>query len=134
MANFPIYNASNRPLPNNSGTLPEVDETLANWFQSMTFEQVGKIVNNVFQVVETPTTFSFLGVWQPSQPSELEMRAQGQRKWQWFSVHSWPGVPLEPDDVINYLGVQYRVMSMNDYTLYGFIEYRLINDYSGAGP
>jgi hypothetical protein len=130
----PIFNANSVPLNQNSGTMPDVSGALQNWFQPMQFTQVAKVVNSVFQLSETPTTYAFMGVWQPAQPSNLEIKLQGQRKWKWFTVHASPGIPLSPDDVVNYLGVQYRVMSMNDYTLNGYIEYRLINDYTGSGP
>jgi len=131
---MPIQNAKDIPLANNTGTLPNMGDAILNWFQKMTFEQVAKVVNGLFQVSETATSFSFMGVWQSAQPTQLEMQAQGQRKWNWWTCHSQPNVPLNVDDVITYLGIQYRVMSKIDHTLYGYIEYRLINDYTGVSP
>lgn len=129
----PIFNAKDRPLNANTGGLPNVGDTLQGYFQPMIFTQVTKTVVD-FVAVETPTNFTFMGVWQPYSPRQLLMRPEGERKWKWFICHAEPGVPLDPDEVITYLGEQYRIMEQTDYTLYGYIEYHLINDYTGSGP
>lgn len=128
-----IFNAKNLLLNHNSGTLPEVADTIMDWFQPMTFEIVTKAVVG-FQLKETPTSISFQGVWQPYQPRELDMQAHGQRKWGWYRLHALPGIDLLTDDVVIYLGIQYRVLSKLTYKLYGYDEYKLLVDYTGSGP
>lgn len=130
---IPIQNAKDKLLTQNTGTMPNVSGAIQNWFQPMTFVVVEKAVEG-FQNVETPTNIDFLGVWQPMTAQQLSMKPEGQRKWKWFTVHTQPGVPLDPDDVVTYLGTQYRVMQKLDYTLDGYIEYHLIDDYEGSGP
>ncbi len=128
-----IQNGKNTPLNANTGTLPYVGDALLNWFQPMVFGVVTKTVEN-FQAVETQQQLSFQGVWQPYSDRQLSLKSEGERKWSWYTCHSDPSLSLEPDMVIVYLGVQYRVMSQKDYRLYGYLEYHLIQDYTGAGP
>ena len=130
---IPISNAKNRPLTANSGTLPYVGDTLLNYFQPMTFNQVGKIVDN-YLLEETSNPIDFRGVIQPFGARQLIMKPEGQRDLKWWMLHADPSCTLEPDQVVSYQGVQYRVRSQNDYGLYGFVMYELTEDYTGAGP
>lgn len=127
----PIFNANQLTLPQAVGTLPDVNCGLLNWFQQLTFEQITKTTVN-FQVVETPTIISFLGVWQPFSPQQLFLKSEGQRAWKWFTCHAEPNAPLVPDDIVIQAGVNYRVMKKLDYKAYGYIEYQLIEDWDGA--
>lgn len=128
-----IPNGKNTPLDARAGTVPDVSDAMFDWFQPMTFEPVGKVVSG-FQVVETATPVNFLGVWQPLTERALQLKPEGQRAWSWFWVHAEPSLVLEVDDVVQYLGVQYRVMTHKDYRLYGYVEYHLVTDWTGSGP
>lgn len=128
-----ISNAKDTPLNANSGTVPNVSGAILNWFQPMTFTTTVQTIVG-FQVVDTPTDISFFGVWQPFTAQQLAIKPQGERDWLWFTVHAQPGLILTPDQLITYLGVQYRVKEKLDYQLYGYIEYHLIDDYTGSGP
>lgn len=128
-----IFDAADRPLNQNTGGLPDVSGALANWFQPLTFTSVTKTIVN-FDLVEVPTEYVFQGVWQPMSEQKLKMMPEGQRKWRWFTVHAEPGLALDPDEVITYLGEQFRVMGKLEYKLYGFNEYHLANDYTKSGP
>lgn len=130
---IPIQNAKDKTLTQNTGTMPNLVQALANWFQPMTFTTIVKIVEG-FQSVETPTSVDFRGVWQPFTAQQLMMKPEGQRKWKWFTVHAETGLVLEPDEVVSYLGTQYRVKDKIDYTLDGYVEYHLIEDFTGSGP
>lgn len=128
---IPILNGSDTLLSANSGTVPNVSGALENWFQPMTFSKVTKATVN-YKVEEVFSVIDFLGVVDPgTQP--LLIRPDGQRVWQDFTCYTQIGVPLNPDDVILYQGVQYRVKAKRDYTLYGYISYELGQDYTGSG-
>lgn len=129
----PIFNAGDQPLNFNSGTVPDVSGAMLNWFQPLTFTTIVKTVIN-FQVVETPTDVTYLGVWQPFTEKQIMYKPEGQRAWSWYWLHAEPGLILKPDDVVTYLGVQFRVRSQKDYRLYGYVEYQLTEDYIGSGP
>ena len=130
----PIFlNGKNTPLNANTGGVPDVGDALLEWFQPMTFGVVTKTTQN-FQVVETVVETSFRGVIQPLSGRSLAMKPEGQRQWKWIQVHSDPCLILKTDQIIVYLGTQYRVMSQQDFRLYGYVRYELANDYTGSGP
>lgn len=130
---MPISNAKDTPLGANSGTVPNVSGAMQGWFQPMQFTRVTKTVEN-FVVVETAETINFRGVWQPLSARQLSMKPEGQRSWKWFKVHAEIGTILVPDEVITYLGNQYRVEAHADFSLYGFVDYDLVEDFTGSGP
>lgn len=114
-------------------TLPDVSDSLLEWFQPMNFIMIAKS-DVAFQAIETPTTIAFRGVWQPLTGQQLYMKPEGQRAWKWFMCHATQNLALDPDDVIGCRGVSYRVMSKKDYTNYGYIEYHLVEDYLVVAP
>lgn len=126
-------NGSSVPLSVNAGSMPDVSDALMDWFQPMTFTLVTTEVD-AFQAVETPVNFSFQGVWQPFTPEMLMIKPEGQRSWKWFTCHAQPALILNNDDVILYLGTQFRVMQKMDWKLDGYVEYHLVEDYAGSGP
>lgn len=128
-----IKNAADIPLDQNIGNLPDVSSALLNWFQPMTFVQITKKMVN-FQLVESAKRTFFQGVMQPFTPQQLTMKPEGQRAWNWYQLHAETSLVLVPDEVVQYLGQQYRVKTKRDYTQYGYIEYELILDYVGSGP
>lgn len=128
-----IKNAKNTPLSANSGTVPDMGGALLDWLQPMTFGVVTKTVVNS-QVVEVEADTAFRGVIQPFSDRQLMLKPEGQRAWSWYWVHSDPSLVLTVDSTITYLGRQYRVMSLRNYSLYGYREYHLVQDYSGSGP
>lgn len=129
----PLHNASDVPLSSNPGTLPNMSDAVGNWFQLTVFEKVVKTIVN-FVVVETTVPVEFQGVVQTFTPRQLMMKPEGQRRWKWKSVFCYPNVPLSPDDVIIYEGIQYRVMASNDFKQYGYWEFHIQSDYTGSGP
>jgi hypothetical protein len=121
------------PNSGNFSPVPQVQGAMLNYFQNMQFVVVEKSVEG-FQNAEVGTEINFRGVFQPAGPRVLQMKPEGQRTWKWFIVHSNRELPLQPDDVIDYKGVQYRVKSDKNYALYGYYEYEIIEDWTGAGP
>jgi hypothetical protein len=113
--------------------LPQVSAGMLNWFQPMDFGLITKTVDN-YQNHESVELIHFRGVWQPFTANQMQMKPIGQRSWSWFMLHSDPSLILKNDDVIEYLGIQYRVMENNDYTKYGYFEYHLVEDFIGSGP
>lgn len=113
--------------------MPDVSGALQDWFQAMTFGVVTKTVVN-FQVVEDKVDFTFQGVWQPLSGRRLQMKPEGQSTWNWFLLHAEPALVLALDSVVIYLDIQYRVMAQKDYRLNGYVEYELVNDWTGSGP
>lgn len=128
-----IQNGANTPLNAQSGSLPQMGGALISWFQPMVFSVVTKQTVG-FQVVETMTDVSFRGVIQPAKSRALMMKPEGQQAWTYYTVHADPSLKLNVDDVIRYLTKQYRVLELKDYTQYQYVEYNLVEDYTGSGP
>jgi hypothetical protein len=128
-----IQNGANVPLNFQQGTVPNMSESLTDWFQVMTFTKIVKTVVG-FQVLETPTDITFMGIMQPYTGRQLAMLPEGQRVWNWQTLHSQPVLTLFPDDVVTWQNMQVRIMSRKDYALYSYIEYSLVLDYINSGP
>ncbi len=128
-----ILPTANRPLFTRAGSVPDVSGALQEYFQPMVFTPVAKIVEG-FQVAETGNPITFQGVIQPYQERQLMLLPEGQRAWTWFLLHADISLKLNVDDVVNYNGQQTRIMGRKDFSLYGYIEYRLCQDYTGSGP
>lgn len=129
----PLHNAKDVDLQQNSGSLPNMADTIANWFQQLVMEKITKTISN-FQVVETSTPLNFQGVVVTDPSRKLVMSPNGQRVWKVKTIYTWPTVQLAPDDVVLYEDVQYRVMAGEDFKQYGYVSYHLIQDYTGSGP
>jgi len=128
-----LNNAKDVPLNANSGTVPDMADTMMDWFQLMTFGVITKTVS-AFQLVEDVVNVTFHGVIQPLSGRQIEMKPEGQRQWNWIMVHSDLTLKLEIDDIIIYLGKQYRVQNSKDYSLYKYFYYELVEDWEQAGP
>jgi hypothetical protein len=128
-----IANGANRPLFDKSGTVPDLSGALQDYFQNMTFDQITKTTKD-FQVVETTTPVNFRGVIMPLSDRQLFLKPEGQRAWTWFLLYSDPVLQLNVDDVVLWKGVQTRVMALKDWGLNGYIEYHLVQDWTGSGP
>lgn len=128
-----IGNGRNVPINVDTGTIPDVGQALTDWFQPMVFTRVVKEVVD-FQDVETPEDIEFRGVIQPYTERQLVLKPEGQRAWSWLWLHADPVLTLQVDEVVEYLGVQTRVMSRKNYGIYGYVEYELVQDWTGSGP
>jgi len=133
MSNGILINASNVLLGTINPNLPQMTGTLNDWFMPMVFSRVTKTVV-AGQAVETMTEVNFRGVIQPLKNRDLMLKPEGQRSWTYQWLHAEPGLDLNTDDVITFQGKQTRVVAVKDYRLYGYIEYQLVQDYTGAGP
>ncbi len=128
-----ISNAKNRPINVQTGTIPNVENGMRNWFQPMVFELVTKSVVD-FQALETGTEINFRGVIQPLSGRVLALKPEGQRAWNWLQVHSDPVLLLNVDEIINYRGKHFRIMARKDYELYGYVYYEMQSDWLGSDP
>ena len=128
-----IQNASNIPLNDKAGMVPNMIGGMMNYFQPMTFTLVTQAVSAGFEN-STGVEVAFSGVIMPHKPSQLEIKQQGERTWTWWEVYADPQLKLKTDDCVIYHEKQYRVMSFQDYRLYNYVSYVLIEDYLNAGP
>jgi hypothetical protein len=110
------------------GSIPNVQDAMMDWWQDMSFNLVTK-TTVAFKVVETITAINFRGVINPFTGRQLMIKPEGQRAWRWFEVFSDPALQLKPDDILVYNGIQTRVMYLGDWSIYGFMQYHLVQDW-----
>lgn len=123
-----IFNANTKTLDQITPNLPNMSGVLTDWMQTIIFNMIKKTTDN-FQVVETEKQIVFQGIVENLKPTDLEMKPEGQRKWRWISVWATPELELEIDDRFSYQHVNYRVMSKNDWTAYGYASFECMEDY-----
>lgn len=136
--NATILNAANIPLDKMTGTIPNMGIALLDWFQFLTFTKIVK-TTVAYQLVETPTNISFWGLITPVYGRYLHIQEKGERKWNRIQVFAQAGptdsmLDLNPDDVILYDGIQYRVVVKKNYEIYGYVHFELTQDYTRSGP
>lgn len=121
----PITNAKDVKLTDNVGTLPNMQSTLLNYYQPMTLVKIGTIINELFEVEDTPTNYNFRGVIQPLGPEELKLKPEGSRSWTWLQLHTDTSLELATNDVVVYQGMELRVMKKVPSKVYGYLEFHL---------
>jgi hypothetical protein len=124
-----IFNANSKTLDQMAMTLPDLQDALMGWFQNIVFTRIKKETVN-FQVVETFTEIAFRGVVENVSPSNLDMKQEGQRRWEYISVWSTPDLELSIDDRFKYQNKNYRVLQKNDWSAYGYVQYECTEDYT----
>ena len=122
-----IINGKDKTL-SQTNNLPNMSETIKNWFQNLTFKKIVKSIVN-YQAVETETIISTKGVRQPFSPQQLKVKPEGQRAWKWETLHCLADVALVPDEIVEFNSIRYRVIEKKDYTEYGYIEYEIVQDF-----
>ncbi len=126
MLNFP----RNRSISSiRKSGMPQMNTTLYGWEVPLTLERVIQDVNEG-DLSTTTQTINFKGVWQPQKDEQLELKAEGQRSWEWIWIHAVSStLNLETADKVIFNNKRYKVMLKKDYGLNNFVEYQLCRDY-----
>ena len=113
----------------NYNKMPQVEIAFNGWEVSLTLI---KVIQNVIEgdLSYEEQKIDFKGVWQPLSNEQLELKPEGQRSWQWIWIHARSGtLNLETADKVIFNNKKYKVMQLKDYSLNGYIEYQLVEDY-----
>lgn len=129
----PIQNAKDTLLNEKPGTLPDVRGGILNYFKPMLLIRVEKRTVNM-ELVEVQTEYNTSGMIQPK-GRPLQMKPEGQRRWDGQVLYTLPVVVLEPDEIVTVVKLRagntsYRVMGKRDWSESGYVEYDLLEDYS----
>ena len=109
--------------------MPNMANTLTGWEVPLTLI---KVIQNVVEgdLVTTEQHINFMGVWQPLKMENLMSKPEGQRSWEWIWIHAKSGeLNLQTADKVIFNNKRFKVMSVKDYSLNGFVEYELVRDY-----
>lgn len=111
--------------------LPNLANTLNNWEQPIVLQRrIQNVVDGLLQT--TYEDIHFQGVCQPLRDEQLQFKPENMRSWQWIWIHTKANYfRLETADEVIYNGEKFKVMSVKDYTAYGYIEYELCRGYDG---
>ncbi len=129
----PIQNACDVPLNQAMGGMPDVSGGILNYFRPIVLVRVTK--NNVrLQLVETQERIESSGVVFPAK-RRLDMKPEGQRKWNVKTLFTLPTVKLTEDDIVSIQEstgrtTSYRVMGDGDWSQAGYVTYDLTEDYT----
>lgn len=113
----------------NLSNMPNMSATLTSWLIPLTLEKITQSIVDG-DVVQSIETIDFKGVFQPLKDEQLQFKPEGQRSWEWFWIHAQAGsLNLQTQDKIIFNNKRFKVMSVKDYSLNGYIEYEVIRDY-----
>lgn len=119
---------SNAPLNKISG-MPQMTRAFGGWQSQITMAKRCQIVLNGL-VRNEDTQFSFKGTVQPLTDRAIALKPEGQRAFTWLQVHCFSGpIAVTTNDRVVYNARVFKVMAIRDYTLNGFIEYHLVEDF-----
>ena len=125
-----IINAKDKKLSEINGDLPNVYNSLLNWYQKMTLKRIEKKVIDAKEV-EIETSFNSLGLIEPMKPQEISMKPYGQRAWKWNNLFTTTA-DFRVEDVIDFRGTRFRVLNKIDFSIYGYFKYELVEDYDAS--
>jgi hypothetical protein len=123
-----IQNGCNVPIDLGRGTIPDVSGAMYDTFQTMSFNQVTKTLVKGF-VKETQNAINFMGNFFPFSYRDLFLTPQDQRSWSWYWIFADPVLKLQTDDIVVWNGKPTRVMGRLDYTMHGYVAYRVVQDW-----
>lgn len=122
-----ISSAGKTNLNQQTGSLPDVSQSLKNWFQPMTLVLLKKEFIS-YRIESTETRIETKGVIQPI-GEDLKIMETGERSFPLYKLHIEPDVLMNVGDRVIYLDIKYKVLSRRDYRQYGFLEYDLVEDF-----
>lgn len=124
----PVFSAGRRTLTDQVCPTPSVRATLLGWFRPLTMVFIENAVTDG-KVKPIERELKTSGMLQAGDPEKLEMKAEGERSWEWFVLHTLPNVQMQTDDRVFVRGVKFRVMQRTDWVGYGYMRYDCIRDY-----
>jgi len=108
--------------------MPQMKAAFSGWRTNITLTVVRNVINaDGFNEPQT-TTYNFKGTVQPLSAEQLQLKAEGDRAFEWLQIHieienSADYVELNDGDIIVYSGKNYKINGKSDYLLNNFIEY-----------
>lgn len=120
---------------NTNPSLPNMSQTIQNWFLDLTFEICERIQDGADYKInyETIKTIKVRGVVQPPSDKDLKILPEGSWAWEWLMVHCLPDAQIEVNQFVRYDNTVYKVMKKKDWSKYGYIRYYLLEAFQAEG-
>jgi len=113
--------------------LPNVSAAVSGYSRPITVSRLAKRMQDG-ELIEEETVVEGMGTLQPFTPQQLQIKPEGQRTWDWMGLHcvanQYSNLDFAIDDILTVFGKRYRVMSKRDFTLYGYIQYELVEGFT----
>lgn len=112
--------------------MPNMANTLSGWEVPLTLIKITQdIVDG--DAVKTEKEIKFMGCWQPLSEERLKSIDEGMRSWEWVWIHAKAGsLNLQTQDKVIFNSKRFKITSVKDYSLNGYIEYELVRDYENT--
>lgn len=115
---------------NDISTMPQVDDGITGWEYDVIVNQRRQTMING-DVIYKNVIVKMRGVIQPLRMSDLELKQDFERDWEWFYLHMKTTYPLlSVNQQVFIKGNPFKVMKIKDYGLNAFREYEIIRDYN----
>ena len=123
-----MRNAKDRKLSESATGLPDVSQSVEMFLQRMVVKVIRKKQVDGYTKEYTECIIT-QAVKQPFSPEQLEVKAEGERSWKWYTLHSLTDLRLKTDDIVILHEVEYRVMEKLDFREYGYYEYHIVEGF-----
>ena len=109
--------------------VPNVADVVGGWLTDLDAEYVTKTIIDG-DVEEKTTPISMRGMVQVLKPTEVALKPEGERSWDWCAIYT-DYAKFDNDDRIKIGGVYFRIMGKRFWQDldYGFYAYEAIRDY-----
>ena len=105
-------------------SFPNVAGAFWNWIQPIGFNVVTTTAVDYEANDALVTQCEFDGTIEPQSPRQLMVKAEGERKWKWWTL--WTTQTLAPDAILqDETGAYYRVMKKSDWSFGEYQEYEI---------
>lgn len=109
--------------------MPQLGMALSGWKQKITLDIVKQTVVDGFPI-NVFTAINFKGMIQPLSAQKVRLKPEGKWSWVWLQIHCLnTSLSLKTNDRIRYAGKFYVVDGILDYSLNGYIEYHVVEDF-----
>lgn len=125
-----LLNANKKKVSELNSGLPDVISAIQTLLQDTTAVYVQKQQIDGY-TQEVPISIKTKACIQPAS-QDLTILPEGQRKWKYLDMWCLPNLNLELDDIFWVRHQGYRILSKIDWKQYGFINYKIIEDYTDA--
>lgn len=112
-----------------NGMLPNVSDTLTGWEVDIYAVFVKQSMVDS-EIINQDIIKKISGTLQPLKAEEVDLKPEGQRAWQWYDIHVKSVYPiLRVEQKIKVNNIDYKIMAVKDYSLYGYVEYHVVRNY-----
>lgn len=109
--------------------MPQIEAAFNGWLYPIKLGIVTQEIVNGDNIV-TINYITFDGVVQPLTAEQLRLKPEGSRSFKWFMIHCFSSsLNLRTNDIILYKNEKYKVMGKWDWSLDGFIEYHICEEF-----